>query len=165
MNGTALASFITSGIYTIIAYYNGTVTLNTWEPTSADAVADAADAADAAALGGLHTLKCLEWVSNSSAWSPKTVSILNGKLYLSEVNVRSSPAVGRIRVATMPTTTVGAVGAGARSVLGGGENARTSKLLEFSDFIPSTSTLPEEVAFAPSSCLDNKGASEGRNMP
>jgi hypothetical protein len=117
--------FLTDGIYTILGFLNGSVTLNTKQP-------------------GSHSFHQLEMASNESAWTPKTLALHDGKLYLGEICTTSNPTVGRIRVAQMPPQQ------GGRQAL----RARAGKpLLAFGPFIGNTTTLPAQLAIAPSSCL------------
>ena len=87
---------------------------------------------------------------NETKWTPKTMVIEGGKLYLGETSA-IYPSFGRIRVATMPKQPVGV---GARQLGGQAQ----PKLLVFKPFIHNTSAAPIEMATVPTRCLDALGA-------
>jgi hypothetical protein len=122
-----ISTFVTTGIYTVLGFINGSVTLNT---KNADT----------------HSFHCLEMSSNETGWTPATMLVEDGKLYLGEKSGVYNPSVGRIRVAALPKQT-------AQHIVGARDQQQT-KLLVFKPFIGNTSAIPFEMAVVPTRCLD-----------
>jgi hypothetical protein len=121
-----ISTFVTTGIYTVLGFINGSVTLNT---KNADT----------------HSFHCLEMSVNETGWTPATMLVEDGKLYLGEKNLVYSPTAGRIRVAVLPKHTAQHTAA---------RGQQQTKLLVFKPFIGNTSTVPHDMAVVPTRCLD-----------